>query len=260
MITEGRARGDYLGRSYTIPDSRVERVCDLSTRLFLNRCWATGSLMERCIGLDHLAAVMRRFYSGRRVEDLAERILSWRLEVNRDTLSLLDELFEVGRHGTDEPALARLKRREEASRHDLFKQGLDLFDELNELTLSMVGLERRETSLVETESRPLARLARHAAAALLAIGVASWCSCDDDVSVPADARVEIGQAEYAPPPVDGGVEIGQAEFAPPPVDAHVEIGQAEFAPPPVDGGAARVEFGHAEYAPPPVDGGKKDKK
>jgi hypothetical protein len=258
MLAEGRARGTYLGRSYTIPDDTVQWVSDTSTRLFLARCWQGGGLMERAIGLDHLTAVMRHFYSGRRVERLARRILAWRREVNQDTLSLLDELFAVGARRDREHALSGLSAREEASRLVLHDRALALFDELVELTLSLIGLDRPQAAA----TRPLRRrLARHAAAVLLAIGAGSAAACDCGVS------------EYAPPPLDARPElrreIGQAEFAPPPVDARREmrrdagvgreIGQAEFAPPPVDAARRemRRELGMAEFAPPPVDAGKK---
>lgn len=248
MIAEGRARGSYLGRSYSIEDPRAQWASDVATRLFLARCWQSGSLMERAIGLDHLAAVMQQFYGERSVEDLAERILAWRLSVNRSTLALLGELLELAAAG--QPDLAPLRAAEARSRETLLAEGLALFDELNDLSLSLVGLERQDASVVRAR-RPLGRrLARHAAAALLAVGVASFSACDEG-----------GTSEYAPPPVDGQIEIGQSEFAPPPLDAgpeaRVEMGQAEYAPPPLD---ARMEMGQAEYAPPPVDGGPDAKK
>jgi hypothetical protein len=254
MIAEGRARGSYLGRSYTILDARAQWASDVSARLFLQRCWQTGSLMERTIGLDHLAAVMRRFYDDPRVDELAPRVLHWRTEVNRSTLSLLSELFEIA-EGGDMSLLARLRRREQASREELYRRGLTLFDEVNQLTLSLVGLEiEAGRSVVAPRSRPLGRrLARHAAAALLAIGVASWTACDDTTGV----------SEFAPPPVDGRVDAGAA-------DGRIEIGQAEYAPPPVeagldgprleagtdDAGMVKIEAGIAEFAPGPVDGGR----
>jgi hypothetical protein len=243
MRAAGRARGDYLGRSYAIADDRVQWVSDVCTRLFLPRCWETGSLMERAVGLDHLAAVMRHFYEDPRADRLASRVLAWRTEVNRDTLALLGELLEM----TKRDALVRLREREEASRRALLRQGQSLFDEINQLTLSLSGLELDDRR-VRTARRPASQhLARHAAAALLAVGVASLSACSE------------GTSEYAPPPVDGGSDTGTSEDASAPdADGSVRVdgGIAEYAPPPVDAGKdARVDGGIAEYAPPPVDGG-----
>jgi hypothetical protein len=56
MIALGRARGDYLARVYTLSDPAAALACDLSLDLFESRCWSNGSLMQRAIGLDHLAA------------------------------------------------------------------------------------------------------------------------------------------------------------------------------------------------------------
>jgi hypothetical protein len=251
MRAAGRARGDYLGRSYAMGDRQVQWVSDVSTRLFLPRCWETGSLMERAIGLDHLAAVMGHYYDDPQADQLARRILAWRTEVNRDTLSLLEELLEL----PEQDELVRLREREAVSRAALMAQGLDLFDEVNELTLTLSGLELRDRRVrpLRPERRPLTQhLARHAAAALLAIGAASYTACDGGIS------------EYAPPPVDGGhdatLDVGVSEYAPPPVDggadARVDVGISEYAPPPVDGGGVvRLDSGISEYAPPPVDGG-----
>jgi hypothetical protein len=237
MIAEGRARGSYLGRSYSFNDERVQWVCDVATQLFLGRCWSAGSLFERAIGLDHLAAVARRFYDDARIEELARRALAWRLSVNQDTVSLLEELFRLGSATSGrEAALAWLRQEEQTTRARLSQQGLDLFEELNQLTLSLVGLERSPGRVV-ARPQPLGRrLARHAAAALLAVGVASFPAC-----------TETGVCEYAPPPVDA-----HHETKPKDAGVRIEIGVSEFAPPPVDGGV-RIEIGVSEFAPPPVD-------
>jgi radical SAM superfamily enzyme YgiQ (UPF0313 family) len=290
MEAAGRLRGSYLGRSYTITDERVQWISDLSARLFFSRCWATGGLLERSIGLDHLAAVVRRFYGGRRATRLADQVLSWRRLVNQDTLALLERLFEVGAaHRAAEvawlrSAVERLRGDEEAGRRALQQQGQDLFDQLNELTLARVGLAREARSVVVDRSRPLERLARHAAAALLAVSVASWSACDEGTG---------GVSEFAPPPVDsradgprgdgrvdGARTDAGADASPvdgsagdgdgPSIDAttdarpadlvRIDLGHSEYAGPPVDAGPdlVRIEAGHSEYAGPPVDAGDDD--
>jgi len=75
MIDEGRARGDYRARTYSLSDSTAALACGLAVETFCPRCWDTGSLMELTIGTDHVSAVMGHFYAGRHVDDLGQRHL-----------------------------------------------------------------------------------------------------------------------------------------------------------------------------------------
>ena len=66
MIAMGRARGNYLARVYDLSDPVADTACNAASKLFHARCWASDSLMQNAIRTDdHLAAVAKRFYSGR---------------------------------------------------------------------------------------------------------------------------------------------------------------------------------------------------
>ena len=51
--------------------------------------------MQNALGLDHLAAVARRFYSGPHRIGACDRVASWLRAVNLDTINLLEEVVEL---------------------------------------------------------------------------------------------------------------------------------------------------------------------
>lgn len=197
MIREGRARGDYLARTYRIADPRVELASAIFVRLFRERCWSTGGLMERVIGLDHLAAVAGRFCPPEAVGEAREAMRRWRVAANQDLVGLVREVTEAAfaaESAVDPRFLAQIRdiaARERASRQALLRQYADVRGLLDDATLATAGLGR-ERGQVVTLARPMGRLARHAAAALLAFTVAgsSGCAGKDGIS------------EYAAPPLE----------------------------------------------------------
>ena len=190
---QDRGRGDYLARTYSITDPVVDDVCRLALRIFYDRCWKTDSVMETAIGLDHLAAVARRFHPGTGVARICRGIADWQLRVNRDLTSLLEELLTVreATTGLDDPELTRRVRdlvvRERQSRARLAEEARALRHALE------VATRRTDRSRDEAGRRPAPKnaLMRTAAAAALAVTLAG-CGGDTDGG---------GVSEYAAPPL-----------------------------------------------------------
>ncbi len=188
----GRGRGDYLARTYTIADPAVDVASRLATRIFHERCWATDSLMEVAIGLDHLGGVLRHFHGGPGVAAARSRVQDWTVRVNRDLVALLTELVQIASEtaGLEDPALLRRTRtlveRERASRAALQREGLALREHVR--ALGMAASARAEARVAAPRA---ARLRQTAVAATLAAAV---------LSCGGETRGD-GVSEYAPPPL-----------------------------------------------------------
>jgi TonB family protein len=171
MIEAGRAWGDYLARAYSLLDPVADLACDTSLKLFRSRCWSNGSLMQNSIGLDHTAAVAKRFYQGPQGEVLARRVAGWLRSVNLDTVDLLDEVIGLsasagGRMtGGFRRSILDLAERESAARREFVSEAASLRARLAALRLA------NPPSQSNRISRPWPRLAKQAAAAVLAIGI-----------------------------------------------------------------------------------------
>jgi TonB family protein len=204
MIELGRARGDYLARVYSLSDAAADLACNLSLDLFGSRCWSNGSLMQNAIGLDHTAAVAKRFCKGPQGVEIFQRVAAWLRAVNLDTVNLLDEVISISASGaasTDaglRSALFALNKREVASRSQLDSAGWNLRTELERLRPT------RGPSPTAQLPRSLSRLARQAAVAVLAIGIPATSACGYGVSEMAPAPLK--QAETPPLPSTGGQE------------------------------------------------------
>jgi anaerobic magnesium-protoporphyrin IX monomethyl ester cyclase len=180
LIEEGRARGNYLARQYQLPDPAADLVCAIAKKNFLKRCWGDDNLMDFAIGMEHLAEIMKHFYNfykEKEVDGLHERIHTWWLKVNRNSLDLLERL--VGICSSDPQKLNKsthkkikdLLEEEAFTRTLLYSQGEQLRQNLDELSLSMVGLRQSGTGTIRIQSRHTT-IARHAAAVMLALCVA----------------------------------------------------------------------------------------
>jgi len=189
MIALGRARGGYLARVYNLSDPIADLACNLSLDLFDSRCWSNGSLMQSAIGLDHLAAVRKRFDHQPSAAALCGRVGTWLRSVNLDTTSLLEEVIDLSASTTGsldarfQRARLALREREHTSRRELLSQGSNLRTELETFRFPSKASQLNPT--------PGARLrfARQFAAAVLAIGL------------PATAGCQSGVSEMAPPPL-----------------------------------------------------------
>ena len=193
MQTEGRARGDYLAMGYALQDPAVDLACESARRLFHERCWAAGSLIQNAIGLDYVSAVLAHFYQGREAERLRKDISVWQLEVNRGTLDLLEKLLDLceaspsGRDPEFSEEMQALVRAERRSKLELMGRQSLLRARVDALTQAQIGLECEAAKI--NSKLPTRRFrASHAAAALLAISLGS-CKC-----------VEV--CEYAAPPLE----------------------------------------------------------
>jgi anaerobic magnesium-protoporphyrin IX monomethyl ester cyclase len=186
LRANGRGKGDYLARTYTISDPVVDIASRLAVRIFHDRCWATDSLMEIAIGLDHLRGVLRRFHRGPEIEPARASVADWTRRVNLDLVSLLEELVRIAAEtrGLEDSELIRRTRelveRERATRSALLTEGLRLRDHVRALGIASAERPRRAPRLLQT-----------AAAVTLAAAVAS---CGGEAERP-------GVSEYAPPPM-----------------------------------------------------------
>jgi TonB family protein len=171
MMECGRARGDYQARVYSMLDPVADLACNTSLKLFHSRCWSNGSLMQNAIGLDHTASVLKRFYKGSHGEVLARRVGNWVRCVNLDTIDLLDEVIELSASAGGsmdagfQSAILALTERESMTRQGFLSEATNLRADLEALCLTNKARQNNQISL----SWP--RLAKQAAAALLAIGI-----------------------------------------------------------------------------------------
>ncbi len=194
MIALGRARGDYLARVYSLSDPVADLACNTSLDLFEARCWSGGSLMQTAIGLDHLAAVLKRFNRKRAAAELCQHVGGWLRSVNLDNTDLLDEVLDLSaaaansggsaiRDAGFQRAVLAIRERESRTRHTLLAQGSNLRAEIEALGLPSKARQFR------TFPASHLRLARQAAVAVLAIGMPAMAGCQSGVS------------EMAPPPL-----------------------------------------------------------
>jgi anaerobic magnesium-protoporphyrin IX monomethyl ester cyclase len=171
MIELGRARGNYLARVYDLADPAADLACNISLDLFDARCWSNGSLMQKGIGLDHTAAVSKRFHKRPLGAELHERVGNWLRSVNLDTINLLEEVIELSAssHGDAVAVLQRaildLTERESAARREFLSAGSNLKAELEALPFAKTGSQFNRFPGMRFS------LGRQVAAALLAIGI-----------------------------------------------------------------------------------------
>ena len=189
MIALGRARGDYLARVYNLSDPVADLACNISLDLFESRCWSNGSLMQSAIGLDHLAAVRKRFDRRPSGAALCGRVATWLRSVNLETTNVLEEVIDLSAstHGIMDAdvqrALLGLRERESATCLEWLSRGENLREELERFHFPSSA-----SQLIQIPGTRL-RFARQFAAAVLAIGL------------PATAACQSGVSEMAPPPL-----------------------------------------------------------
>ncbi|MBI3181449.1 MAG: radical SAM protein [Myxococcales bacterium] len=266
MLAAGRAKGNYLGRTYRYTDPTVERVWERGRDLFAGRCWGKDDLLGRVIRMDHQVAVLGRFYRGRKVRELVRSFLEWERELNLETAGFFRELVlacedsRTGAASAFERTLEDLRRRELSSREGRIRQACDFRKALEGFSHASVEMGRRY-ALGLSRGRKF-RGPRHAAAVAVAIGMLGCQVPESDARRAQDSsrpRTAEGRGPsrrrpdagtIAPRPVPPRPDQGVAEAAPPPIDIRPEEGVAEAPPPPLD---PRDDLGVAEAAPPPID-------
>jgi anaerobic magnesium-protoporphyrin IX monomethyl ester cyclase len=197
MVECGRAVGDYRAREYRLLDPVADLACRTALDLFHTRCWSGGSLMLTAIGLDHAAAVAKRFYPGPVGSGLARRVGDWVRAVNSDTIDLLEAVVELSASAggrADERFRKRVREigeRESAARAKHGEQGTRLRLELSALRLADRAREGGRSGV------SLPRLARQAAAALITVGLPA-------VALESKAIAQQGQTAPATPVQEKG--------------------------------------------------------
>jgi hypothetical protein len=171
MVECGRAWGEYRARAYRLLDPVADLASSTALDVFHSRCWSNGSLMLTTIGMDHAAAVAKRFYPGSQGAGLARGVGDWVRSVNADTIDLLDEVVELSASvgGRADAGFRRrvrdLRERECGSREKYVTEGARLRLELASLRFA----DRVRESGQAGVSWP--RSARQAVAALIALGM-----------------------------------------------------------------------------------------
>ncbi len=178
MLDEGRACGDHLARDYRMADARVELAYRLVQALLHGRCWKHESLLQRAIGMEHLAAVLERFYPEQGAATLASDIRRRLLSVNRVTTDLLEAVVQRCQRAPDPQdlglqrdieALAAAERHDRAQARAAYQV---LGQRLDALTDARTGLDQ-----VARGRRPVGRLARHAAVVLGLVATVGVQAC-----------------------------------------------------------------------------------
>ncbi len=172
MIDENRAYGSYMGRNYYMKDELMQRLWEYSYRLFRNRCLSTGNLMSTAIGIDHVRATLSHFHCGKEVKELSDEVMNWLLSTNRNTVSFLRRLVELVTGEQDKKRLedrfSALAAEEEKERLMLLSEGISLRTDMENLSLRLVGLKRKDGRLFRLSKS----ISRHAAAVMIALGIA----------------------------------------------------------------------------------------
>jgi len=255
MIEASRAQGTYMAHTYRYSDPVTELIWSSGRELLASRCWSQTNLLGQIVRVDHLAAAFRHFYEGRDVDALVMDFATLELEVNSDTAALLEDLIaicdRVPEAGSPElqRGLAELRERERNAAATFLGRVCKLREAMHAEAYRRIGLAR-STPQAAPQQGKLGQWPRHAAAAFLAIGLAS---CGGD-----RPRADSGVFEAPPPPMDSGFvdDGGAIEAPPPPMDSgFVDDGGAiEAPPPPMDSGFVD-DGGVFEAPPPPMDSG-----
>jgi anaerobic magnesium-protoporphyrin IX monomethyl ester cyclase len=204
MIAEGRARGDYLARVYSLRDPSVELLCNLWLRYFAARCTDSHGILNLAIGLDYRAAVLRRFHHRPGAQSLGGRIAAFCREVNDDCLDRFAALVEVcdGRADLSDPvadaAVREIAHGEAESRRVLEPEAQAIIRAIDAFASAAPGNARRAKSAPAAAPRTLG----FSAAAVLAASLAcSQSNMSEMAAPPMDARRDVGPDARADEPV-----------------------------------------------------------
>ena len=289
MIEAGRARGGYLARTYEYTHPAIPQIWDLGQTLLRSRCWAQNHLLGQVVRLDHLVTIFGHFYEGAEIHALVRDFCELKLEINRDSVELIEDLIhacqELGGVAL-EARVDELARRERDTRDGFQRRLCDINQTLHRRALQLVGLSSLDDR-PPLSRRGLSNLPRHAAAALLAAGL---LGCGGDTADPkhgsggtggydADAGVggtdgtggyvnTGGMFEAPPPPMGGGGFGGVGGTGGEPTGGFINTGGMFEAPPPPMGGGGVVggtggeptggfinTGGMFEAPPPPMETG-----
>jgi anaerobic magnesium-protoporphyrin IX monomethyl ester cyclase len=222
MLRASRAYGNYLARAYHYADPVTQHAWDATWSLLARRCFVGEHLQGQVVRLDHQAAVLQHFYDGRAVDALVADFAAFELEVNRETVQIMREIFALCEAHPDPESTSfregyeTLREQEQCRCELLLRRACALRDAIRERSLGTLGLARSPGgSLLE-------RLPRHAAAVFLAVGLLN-CNSKDALRTGHDAATD-GTQQKADTLPAGDVATyrdqgGMMEAPPPRLDA-----------------------------------------
>jgi len=262
MLRAGRARGNYLARTYEYSHPLIARIWDAGQKLLRARCWAQNHLLGQVVRLDHLVTIFGHFYDGPDVEALVADFETLKLEINRDSVGLIEEMIgacqdlEGARLGM---RLQELAQREASTRDGFQRRLCRINDTLHRRALELVGLLHSHAPVVPPR-RGRGNLPRHAAAALLAAGLLACGGESRSGSVGAGGQAggaNAGGEAGAPEPggTGGYYNTGGVFEAPPPPMGGTGGQNATGGSGGIDAAGGFVNTGGMFEAPPPPMGG-----
>lgn len=189
LAAEGRLRGSYLGRWYTIADPQAQAAFELFERVFTPRNFSAGGMHHVSMKVDYLFHLLRHFHPAQVDGALEARVKGLVGRLNADSATRMEAICAVVEAGPHAPAALEA----EAAR---LSEGLAAFDvrareEARQIEARIEALAR------EPERRPRSSLLPRVAAAAIALA--------------APACQPTHMCEMAPPPVEQVVDQAVAE-------------------------------------------------
>ena len=218
MIAAGRAHGNYLARTYEYTHPDIARIWEVGQSLLRHRCWAQNHLLGQVVRLDHLVTIFGHFYDGAEVKALVTDFMALELEINRDSVDLIEAMIRACQElqgAALDARIAELMHHEQATRDGFQRRLCEINETLHDNALQLVGLVRADGSRYAF-SRARSRAPRHAAAALLAASLLA-CGGESSNSNPPGTGGHAGASNVGGATGMGGfLNIGGMFEAPPP--------------------------------------------
>jgi anaerobic magnesium-protoporphyrin IX monomethyl ester cyclase len=234
MLREGRAFGNYLAREYDYSDSRTLHAWTAARTLLAERCFAPHHLLGQIVRLDHQAAILRHFYEGRDVDALVADFAAFEQVANRDSVAVMEELFDLCEAYPDAKAagfkssFAELQARERLCCHALVTRACAFREAIAARSLGVLGLAGG-TRAPAADRGFLERLPQHAAAVFLAVGLLN-CNSEGGAKSLSDGSPDSPVADTKAPAETYKDQMGMFEAPPPPMDAPLEVGRDSSVP------------------------------
>ena len=205
MMEEGRVWGNYLARSYTMPNERLNFFNLIFIKVFYKRCWNQNSIMLKSTGLEHWAAMLNHHYKDFNVRPLVDKIMKARIKLNKSSIYFLNRLIDLAEDCGTQIKINEIML-EESENLKEFEQLFDSLEkEIDGFTLQTLGLEKRECGKLFV-SKKIKKLAPHAAAALIAL-MLTGCMGETEGDNK-QKKLDVLVNEYAAQPLSGERVIG----------------------------------------------------
>jgi hypothetical protein len=189
LLAEGRLRGSYLGRWYTIADPQAQQAFELFERVFTPRNFTAGGMHHVSMKVDYLFHLLRHLHPGRADAELEARVKGLVARLNADSAARMEAICVFVEAGERTPVavdaeIGRLSR------------GLASFD----------ARAREDARQIEARIEALAREPERRAHSSLLPRVAAAA-----IALAAPACQPTHMYEMAPPPVEQVVSPAVAE-------------------------------------------------